>query len=543
VLAGCLGAALLPDCRDPTEITVVLSTDAKCADVSGTTIAVGQIGHLDDKPAAAETTRCESSGRIGSLVVVPSGGKDEEVAIRVVTGIGNKTPEACVDSGFVGGCIVARRSLRYLPHTPLVLPVKMSLDCVDVPCGETETCYKGQCVPANVDPNQCVSGDCQPPEPDAGADAGSDVSADVGSGGSSGAGGSAGAAGQAGSAGQAGQQGDAAIDAPNCTSPLADCNGQAADGCETDTSTDAKNCGSCAHDCLGGNCTAGTCGAVTLWTAPTATPTRLALDATDIYFVDFNGGSIRRMPKSGGTPVVLATGQAANRIAIDATDVYWTDATKKMVMKVPKAGGNAVTLATLSGAPLGIGVDANNVYVCDQSVNGHIQSIPKGGGTSTAIAAVPWPEELVIHSGYVYVTEVTNNGELVRVPVGGGATETLDTNLSNGDGITADSTSVYFTLLGNGQKGQVLSLSLGGGTHTVLASAQSGPRGIAVDATDVYFTNASAGTVNRLKIDGSDNGVPVVLDSAGVEPLGLELDQQAIYWADDKAHVLMKLAK
>jgi alpha-tubulin suppressor-like RCC1 family protein len=43
-----------------------------------------------------------------------------------------------------------------------------------------------------------------------------------------------------------------------CDAPHADCDGNAADGCEVDTTTDRKNCGSCGHACTA-ECGAGQC--------------------------------------------------------------------------------------------------------------------------------------------------------------------------------------------------------------------------------------------------------------------------------------------
>src|SRR5688572_14404511 len=175
VLVAC-SAWCLTDCRDPTQITLEVSTDAACPDVGNTTITVGRLGEVEDKPATTSTDRCRDDGRVGTLVVVPSGDKDEEVTIRLVTGI-KKTAEQCVLDGYKGGCIVARRAVRFVPHTPLLVPVEMSIDCLDIPCETTETCFKGSCIPANTSCND--TGTCVPPNPDGGAvDAGIDITPD-----------------------------------------------------------------------------------------------------------------------------------------------------------------------------------------------------------------------------------------------------------------------------------------------------------------------------------------------------------------------------
>lgn len=161
-------------CRSPTQITLVVTTDLECSKVTGTSIAVGRLGELADKPAASTTAYCDrSSGRIGTLVVVPSGDRGEEVALRVVSGVG-KGVEACT---LAPGdtCVVARRALRFIPHKELVLNVAMRSACIGKPCAKDETCVQGNCVKAAVgDPEACLGAGCDEttllPSGDAGVD-------------------------------------------------------------------------------------------------------------------------------------------------------------------------------------------------------------------------------------------------------------------------------------------------------------------------------------------------------------------------------------
>ena len=156
--------ALAPSCQDPTEITVSVTTDAKCTDIDGVSFSLGQLGEaLDQKPASSVAMQCDpATGRVGAVVIVPSGARNDAVAFRVTAGFG-KPVDQCV-APFGAGCIVARRSLRFIPHTPLFVPIKLSVSCAGVPCNATSTCRDGTCVDPKLDPTQCqTSGGCDLP--------------------------------------------------------------------------------------------------------------------------------------------------------------------------------------------------------------------------------------------------------------------------------------------------------------------------------------------------------------------------------------------
>lgn len=160
--AGVATALVLASaCRDATQIVVVVSTNAECVDVKGTTVSTGVLGDaLEVKPPSTASTDCESGTReIGSVVLVPSADSDAELGIRVVTGI-LRSADSCT-APLYAGCIVARRALRFQPHTSQQVLVQMDLSCLDVPCGALQTCVSGSCLPVDCAPND-TRAECQP---------------------------------------------------------------------------------------------------------------------------------------------------------------------------------------------------------------------------------------------------------------------------------------------------------------------------------------------------------------------------------------------
>jgi hypothetical protein len=157
---GAWGAlALLAGCRDPTEVTLVISTDVPCAMLNGTTITVGTPDSVETKATVADTQDCVN-GNIGTFVVVPSSGQSDAFAVRVVSGIGAKAARDCTPGGQPNyqGCIVARRELAFEPHTPLTVPIVMSSKCANVMCSKGQTCVEGTC--ANDMIGNCTGAGC-----------------------------------------------------------------------------------------------------------------------------------------------------------------------------------------------------------------------------------------------------------------------------------------------------------------------------------------------------------------------------------------------
>ena len=170
-VTAALAIALLAGCRDATQILLEVTTDVDCTEVDSTSITVGTLSELEDKPPVIETPRCdEATQRIGSTMIVPSGDNDEEVAVLVALGQRTRNATSCIGVEPVpGDCIIARRAISFLPHTGLELPVELQAECLGVTCPVDQTCFEGDCVPAKIpDPSDCAgSSVCLPVSPDA----------------------------------------------------------------------------------------------------------------------------------------------------------------------------------------------------------------------------------------------------------------------------------------------------------------------------------------------------------------------------------------
>lgn len=149
--------ALSAGCREPTEIVLDVRTNVDCSDKEkwgGIAIYVGQRG-VDERSEAPVTgaLHCDGNGHIGSLVITPSGAKDELISIRVVAAASAEAKahlEDCAANDYKG-CIVARRAVRFGPHARLDINVELTQDCLDEGCDPEHSCRAGSCVEVPIE--------------------------------------------------------------------------------------------------------------------------------------------------------------------------------------------------------------------------------------------------------------------------------------------------------------------------------------------------------------------------------------------------------
>ncbi len=143
-------------CLQATEVTLSITTDVPCAQLTGVTITVGPASEVETMSPGTETQSCAGTGNVGTIGLVPAGSKTEAVDIKIVGGV-NRDPATCLAPAYGTGCIVARRSLAFIPHTPLTLDVLLSVDCNGVVCAADETCVAGACTSSAVEnPSTCT---------------------------------------------------------------------------------------------------------------------------------------------------------------------------------------------------------------------------------------------------------------------------------------------------------------------------------------------------------------------------------------------------
>jgi hypothetical protein len=153
-------------------------------------------------------------------------------------------------------------------------------------------------------------------------------------------------------------------------------------------------------------------------------------------------------PVAGGSAVPIALATEPFGLAVDAANVYWTDTAIGQVMKMPKSGGTPVVLSTGGFSPLRITVDAANVYF--SSSDGPLRRVPIAGGPTVAVTSVAvTAADIAVDGANLYWTGAGAGlaPGVYRVPLAGGTLVRLASSLSNefANGLALDSAFVYWT--------------------------------------------------------------------------------------------------
>jgi sugar lactone lactonase YvrE len=315
---------------------------------------------------------------------------------------------------------------------------------------------------------------------------------------------------------------DSGPDAPSCATGRTPC-----DGTCVDLQNDNANCGGCGLACVPG-CNQGRC-TVTLATPGVVVSTGLTVDATRVYWTDWDAGVIASVPVAGGNPTTLATGQTRpGAIAVDAAHVYWS--TETSLMTAPLAGGSTTTL--VSSAP-DIGqlvASAGRVYgTTPTAIFSAFAGMPTTSPTPMVTGASGM-YNLAIAGAQPFWSTATSSatsldGALLTQAPGTGTTITLASGLGQCGGLALGADTIYFT---DTTRGLVMKVASSGGTPVVLASKQPGPGNVAVDATSIYWTNSGDDTLMKVPLAG---GTPVTLATAPDEPIfAMVIDDTSVYW-------------
>ena len=261
-------------------------------------------------------------------------------------------------------------------------------------------------------------------------------------------------------------------------------------------------------------------------------PWGMAIDATSVYWTDCGdptGGTVQKVPKTGGAIVTLASGDVLSGITVEGSNVYWVARTADesgAIKTVPVAGGTPMVVAAQSGAPSHIVADASYVYWGELN-GGGVMKAPLGGGAVTMVAPATLAFQIALGDTAVFWMDAPG---LMTAPKTGGAPMSLapafGPPLPTG-GIAVDATTVYFST-GRPNAAGISDVPIDGGAVSPVAStpASNGSGPVAIDATRVYWADMS-GAVYAAPLSG---GTATLLAIGQDNVDAIAVDDSAVYW-------------
>lgn len=282
-------------------------------------------------------------------------------------------------------------------------------------------------------------------------------------------------------------------------------------------------------------------------------PTELVLDHDNVYWVDVLGAhgedldspqKLMSVPKSGGAPVVLATGSSFRALQVDDQSLSWmTDnghiGDPSTLFSMPKLGGPITTLAVLPWRQGLAAADSDHLYIVDNEAS-TLSSMPKSGGAQTLVASIP-PKlgRIFLDAQNFYWSSRT---EVFSLPKGGGTPTLLASQLPSGGLSRQNTQNLYFnspdigldTIVISKSGGSPILLSNGVPPTTVDDHCMYTQTPVAGDETGAFRTLVGAPT---------SGGAAATLATGIMAATSIVADESGLYWANDYAGHVMKIAR
>jgi hypothetical protein len=278
-----------------------------------------------------------------------------------------------------------------------------------------------------------------------------------------------------------------------------------------------------------------------------------SIESDYVYFGEFGStpGAVRKVRRDGGfdpsggpAQVTLVSGVTdLTCVLTTSTDVVYSSDTRTGgggIFKVSKSGGTPVTLFPNPGnaGTEFLAINATDAFFpLNPGPNGSIMKVSLSGGPAVALATgINNPQGLSVDSSFVYFVSV--DGTVNKVGINGGARVVLASgDRPSGFPPVLDSQNVYWS--GGTSSFDVHTVSKAGGPVTTLAGTTNGGVG-AVDEKYLYFAVSDDGTVKRYTL--ASGSIVTLAAKQGSSPRIAGIDATHVYFTTSD-HILQKVLK
>jgi hypothetical protein len=297
----------------------------------------------------------------------------------------------------------------------------------------------------------------------------------------------------------------------------------------------------------------------------------LAQDEKHLYWTDSDDGTVTRLPKDGGVPLILAMEQTRpTSLVLDGGHLYWANQgysrrpEKGTIVRMPLEGGEIETLANGLDSPLRIAVSGQDVFwtsIEDDGLSGTVLRGSTSGAPPVTLATKQKrPLSIAVDGDNVYWANQGHkrpsyftDGSFVRMPRGEGRKRWIVAKDQSMPGsIVLDETHVYWTTslmeyTAPFSNGAILRRPRGGGKTTELVSWPETVGFLAVDATHVYWLGRWDGSLFCLPKAGGEPEELMVGEDRIIGIDSLVMDEDFLYWtvgnSEQAGGAVWKLAK
>jgi hypothetical protein len=291
----------------------------------------------------------------------------------------------------------------------------------------------------------------------------------------------------------------------------------------------------------------------------------LVQDERYLYWTDKEDETLTRLPKDGGVPLVLVTGQAGiGAMVLAGGWFYWVN--RRQVVRMPEQGGEVEVLADELPWPHSIAVRGDAVVWTDYGDGengGTVHRLTLGDRRVVTLAeGQKQPSSVSIDHRDIYWvnrgvkrSDYFKDGSVVRAPLdGGSAPSILAAEQRLASSLVMDDTAIYWvTALDyetSSSRGVILKRPKAGGPTVELASWKWNEAAyLALDETHVYWLTPIRLMLFRVRKDGGGEEQIMTEDIVGQAALasGLVVDERCVYWTVHDSQraggALFKMAK